>query len=239
MTSIADPDDEQSAAASQIGLGVTVAGTRGHVLLGRDQDTIAVWQVSATGARSGAWTGALTDRAWARSALTLVERRAPAGLDRDADAAVLCALGETAGVSVPDPYLEHWVDLRHALDEVADVRRELAAAVDAYGASPTTGTPTPLSYALDLPSEPLPTDTSAALAALGLQLPLTEHRKPASADAHGKAMVLAGLLRWWSDTETSRVRRTYLRPHGGPTPRPLPPRWLSHLQAVFTAAFDL
>jgi hypothetical protein len=62
--------------------------------------------------------------------------------------------------------------------------RDLATAPS--GASPTTGTPTPLTYGLDLRPEPLPTDTSAALAALGLQLPLAEQRQPASADALGK-----------------------------------------------------
>ena len=67
------------------------------------------------------------DPAWARTALSLVERRAVAGLDPDTDMAVLD--GRPPGRSpLPGQYAENWINLRRALLEVAEIRSALAQA---------------------------------------------------------------------------------------------------------------
>jgi hypothetical protein len=217
-------------------LRISVAGTRGHVTLAAVAGTVAIWQLSATGTPTGAWTGDTGDGQFARTALTLVERRAVAGLTPESDLAILEALARVAEAEVPKVYADHYVDVGAALREVAEVRVALAVAAAEHAGK---GKLQPLAYVYDLPQRGPPDQLTAALQMLAMRLPASDDRGPAASEALAKSMLLGAATRRWEDTESARLRRAYLRGHGGPTARPLPSGWLAHLEEVYRVPFDL
>lgn len=207
-------------------------------MLGVAGDRLAIWQTSPTGYKSGAWTfDRPPDRAQARLALALVERRAVAGTDRDEDLRILRQLTDAADVPFPTARAEHWVDLRRVHLEIAAVRDELDKAVE-NSQHTATAKPQPLAYHYDVAVDPLPADLTDALAFYRLVQPRSD-AEPAAIRALSAANLLGPAVTRWQDTETARLRRDYLRSLGGNAARPLPPRWLGHLTAMYPVTFDL
>jgi hypothetical protein len=234
MTASPAADDE----AATVALGAAIAGIRGHVVLSSSADRIAIWQVTPTGQKSGAWVYSLDDtREQAQRILTLVQRRAIAGTDRDDDITMLRRIAQAAAVSLPSAYAQQWIDLREILAEVVATRQRLSQLVEEHGAK-SAGSLQPLAYTYQIEDVSLPGDALRALAVLGLALPQEGETEPIARTALAKANILGAAIARWVDTESARLRRTYLRQEGGSSARPLPPEWLSRLTAVYTAPFD-
>lgn len=219
---------------------------RGHVLLASLEGRLAVWQVSPAAVRSGAWAFDLpVDATQARALLSLIERRALAGLDRDDDWAVVSELGRIAGVAIPATYRDAWVDLAQVHLEVAHAREELARVLrerrrEAKQRTPSEGGASlaALTYTYPVSSEPWPRELPEALHAAQLALPISP-AGPAERAALGKALLLHAAHERWADTESVRLRREWLRDVPGPHPRTLPPRWQERLTASYEAVLEL
>lgn len=234
MTFSSSADDETASVA----LGAAIAGIRGHTALGSSADRIAIWHVTPTGQKSGAWVyGRDESREQARTILTLIERRAIAGTDQDEDVTLLRKIAKSGGVSLPTAYTEHWIDLRVIFAEILGTRQRLGQLVKEHSAE-ATGSLQPLAYTYQLDASPLPDDPLRALTVLGLAPP-PEGSEPSARTALAKASILSAAIARWADTESARLRRTYLRQEGGPSARPLPPTWHSRLRTLYGAAFSL
>ncbi len=219
-----------------------VAGAKGYVVFGHPAPgapgPVAIWQLSATGYRGGAWVFDLDDvtAAFAAQMLSVAERRVVAGVgEMGEDAALLQALASRAGVALPDVYWNQRLDLSTATGEVSQERAHLEQAITDYRAT-TKKAAAPLSYKREVPQA-----TSTALQDL---LEAHKRRPPATeaaaaAEALGKAYLLQSLVELWSDTEAARVRRKYLHEPQGKVPRPLPPSWMARHRDVYAAVLDL
>lgn len=214
----------------ETGVGDLVSGTRGHTVLVRQDDRLALWTVAPSGQRTGAWvveTGLTRDRA--RQLLTLLERRVLAGSDRQADVAAAETMAGAAGVALPTALTDAWLDVFEAIEEVAETRRELASA----GARAKSKPPV---YRFDLAD--LPPDIDGALGRLRLTNP-GMGAEPAAAAALATCRLLEAAVQAWQETESARLRRKVMHQFGGAAVRPLPPRWLSKLRQAYPIRIDV
>jgi hypothetical protein len=195
-----------------------------------DQDTVAIWHVSAEGIACGAWVwpwpSAPED---ARRAVGLIDGRLLVDVTPESAIDLAAELADLAGVAAPEitrPRLRR-VTPGWLLSEVAGFHSQLQKAFeDAVAAR--SGKLVPLDLAL-LP-EGLEGDVSTQLSALGLQRP--SGVSPVAAHALGTANLVKGLIRLWREAEKQRMRRSYLRSSGDA--RPLSEEWLSALRDAAT-----
>lgn len=227
VRSVVTQDDEFEAPA---GTGVVlVAGTKGHVVFGRAADTFALWTVAPSGQRTGAWVEHINlGRDRAAQLLTVVERRVIAGIDRSADLDVLRLLADAADVEVPDSLADCWLDLFDAADEIQQVRQQLTEAQPSKTKPPE--------YRFQLTD--LPRIVDAALQQLQVVAPRGGGGQAAD-QALAQCYLLGALVEAWQETERARLRRKALHHLGGPTPRPLPERWLARLTQAGPIRIDV
>ena len=217
-------------------LGDYVPGVVGHAVLvaGKDHtgaESVAVWQVGATGQPTGAWIVSLDTTAHQGTALRLlgiVRRRAVIGWDSDVAGDALHRLAIMADVPAPAGWEETAVYLPDVLTEIADHRRACTDAVARYRA--TTGPKSkvlPLTWHRDVPTGAMSLAELAALAGLPLL--------GISSEVVDRVLQLSRLVAWtaqlWQETEQVRLRRRYLVDEFGPA-AVLPPRWLTRLRAA-------
>ena len=211
------PQVDQDEAREDIGDDL-VTGTRGHVVFGRADDRLALWTVAPSGQRTGAWVeDTKLRRERAAQLLTLVEGRVVTGVDQQADLDAVQLLADAAKVALPAGLGATWLDLFDALGEVAEVRRQAAK----------TKPP-----AYRFPLDGVPPNVAAALRHLKVAAPVTG-AEPAAAEVLAKCWLLEAAVQAWRETEVARLRRKGLHQLGGPTARPLPPRWLGRLQKAY------
>jgi hypothetical protein len=210
--------------------GDVVAGAHGHAVVVRMDDRLALWTVAPGGQRTGAWVEDVgMDPNRAKQLLTLLERRAPVGADRGADAGAAKTLADAAGVTLPTALTNAWLDIFEAIDEVVEIRRELALAAVATKGKPPT-------YDVDL--DGLPRDVTGALGRLQLSNPGLG-AEPAASAALATCRLLEAAVQAWQETESARLRRKALHQFGGRAVRPLPPRWLSKLRQAYPVRIDV
>jgi hypothetical protein len=221
-------------------VGDYVSGVVGHAVLvtGRNHhgaESVAVWQIEATGQPTGAWILALDapDRAaTARRLLGVVQRRSVFGWDDDAAGFAMACLAELAEVVAPSGWKHTAVHLPDVLTEIADQRRRHAEAVTTYAARGGSKSKiAPLSWDSDVPADTASLPALAAFAGLPLL--------GISCEVVDRVLQLTRLVGWtarlWQDTEKARLRRRYLDDEFGPG-SVLPPRWLAQLRAAAHSA---
>ncbi|TWG24472.1 DUF6218 family protein [Actinoplanes teichomyceticus] len=203
-------------------------GVRGHAVLvlgpgPDDQESLAIWTLSALGAATGAWILPLADLDSARllRIMHMVRGRCLIGWTEDAATE---ALGEIEAL-LPAEMIARLRAGRLAIpDLVAEIREHrvhYSEELTAYSAS-TSSKLAPLKWARELPDEADEADV------------LTRRPAYAANPAAAVALTLAGTLRQvidlWRETEEARYRRPYLRSLG--ELQILPPRWVGRLRAA-------
>lgn len=129
------------------------------------------------------------------------------------------AAGRAALAGFPELDLPRWVDSAGTLGAVTVAIDELQVSYEKQAAS-AKGKLTPPSW----PTPPAPLDLEATPAVTGS----TDARVARAMQA---ARWWARLCSTWSDVETERLKRSYLRRHGGPDARPLPVQLLPAARA--------
>ncbi|MFC7613735.1 DUF6218 family protein [Actinokineospora soli] len=192
----------------------------GHVVLCRDDESLALWQVSADGLATGAWVVPV-DEAFGDSAgwlLSCCAQRAVVDVDVEPALGLMGELRKAAGVAGPPPRA---VRLGDALGEIADLRAACAEAVaERKGANA-------VEWPFDLPDAPA--DLAGFLAVAGLPLPRAD--RPVAADALARCAVVGWVVQRWKETVTAVRRRSYLQDLVSPAL--LPPRWEAALCDAF------
>jgi hypothetical protein len=214
------------AAGHSDGLGGDV---RGHAVLALQEDRLALWTLTATGQRSGAWVEAERLRPErARALLTLVERRLIVTAKESTDGCPVELLAEVADVRLPETLIALRTSVFDLFREISGVRQELAGLTTAASSKG-------LDYRLVL--DGLPGEESAALVHLGA-VPLVGP-EPVTTTVLRRCQLVALAAQAWEETEGVRLRRKALLDHGGPTARALPEDWLDRLRRAGSQRIDV
>jgi len=223
-------DDGQNAELTQLlapGSAVLTAG-RGD----DDVESLAVWQISATGAPTGAWVVPCAETfgspVVARRLLSVIERRAVAVVQAELVESWLEQLTTAGGIEASVAWWKGQLfSPATAFAETVDRRRRYAATVSA--AREDGKSITALEWAHDLPDD-TPVDDFAALQGIaGIRC---APGSPVVSDVLTVARTLRWLVSVWAETEQVKSRRRYVRAEHG-DPDQLPPSWL---RAVRTAS---
>lgn len=192
----------------------------GHVVLCRDAESVALWQVSADGLATGAWVVPAAE-AFGGAAGWMVSccaQRAIVDVDVDGGLRLLGELREAAGVADGPVRAVSLVD---GLAEIAEIRQRCAAAVASRkGANP-------VEWPFDLPEAPADLAGFQAVA----RLPPPRADRAVAADALLRCAVVGWVVQRWKETVTAVRRRAYLQELAAPSL--LPPRWEARLCEAF------
>lgn len=193
---------------------------------GRSQ--VAVWQVNFAGVACGAWLLDARSKEHALAILGLCDRRAVIE-DGPSSVQLILELADKAGVEVPETMMkERLASLDTLLSATAAARCAHSEAVAAYGRSEGKKL-TPLAWRTALPHS---LD----------QLRAGQYRGWAgdgcAPHAFGVSVLSRQLVRLWTETETARVRRKYLREQFGPA-QVLPHVWRDAALAAYATPFEL
>lgn len=212
-----------------------VEGVTGHVILveGPDENgsaAVGLWHVSTTGQPVGAWVRRTADLrndpTTADELLRLTSHRAVFGWDTTTSDRLLTSLAAWAGWAEPPRPVP--VLLGEVLAEIAEHRRAHAAAVAEHQAV-SKSKPASLKWPHEVPSVGSWSEFVAAT-----RLPRPQARSEVAAEALHLVRGLAWAVELWHETETARVRRSYLVDRFGPAAE-LPPRWLARLREAHAA----
>lgn len=203
--------------------------TRAPAVIAVREDSVAVWLVDLAGAPCGAWVWTRLDNLMARRVLAVLDRRALIAVDPIESVASVCATAELASVRITEESLfDRICSIPELLMETSAARAKIEAAVkdeaDVHGKKLA-----PMKWSRPVPSE-VSNDVTSLLAQSGVaQLADSREALP---------LQISRLARWaiglWTDTESKRVRRSYLRLRFGPS-RPLPATW----RRAVTRAYEL
>ncbi|MGW5052422.1 DUF6218 family protein [Actinokineospora sp. NPDC004072] len=193
----------------------------GHVVLCRDDEFVAVWQVSADGLATGAWVVPVAE-AFGEAAGWLVSccaQRAVIDVDTRDAVGTLNELRAAAGVGGAQPRVVSLVD---GLAEISAIRTACAEAVaerkQAKG----------VEWPVDLPAA-APTDLDGFRELARLPRPRAD--REIAAEALLRCALVGWVVQRWKETVTAVRRRSYLQELA--VPALLPPRW----EAVLCDAF--
>lgn len=194
--------------------------------LGRSQ--VAVWQVNFAGVACGAWLLDARSKELALAILGLCDRRAVIE-DGPSSVQLIMELADKAGVEVPETMIkERLASLDALLSATAAARRAHTEAVAAYGRSEGKKL-APLAWRTEVPSS---LDELRAGQYRGWA---GEGRAP---HAFGVSVLSRQLVQLWTEAETARVRRKYLREQFGPA-QVLPDVWRDAALAAYATPFEL
>lgn len=220
-----DPSaDARAAELSEQAQRAYLHGIRGFAVLGHAVGELAVWGLAISGERGWAaveYGDVTPDRA--RALLSVIERRALVGIDRDADLEAIRRLAAVANIAVPSEVEASWLGVLEMFGDVAEVRASIAAA----GGH--------LSYNRSLPDAG--GDVEQVLADLRLVPPRPE--SATACQALAVCVLISAAVGAWDDTEIARVRRSSLHGVGGPRARAVPDRWFSALTRAYSTTFEL
>ncbi|EWT04643.1 hypothetical protein N864_10640 [Intrasporangium chromatireducens Q5-1] len=193
---------------------------------GRSQ--VAVWQVNFAGVACGAWLLDARNKEHALDILALCDRRAVID-DSPSSVQLILELADMARVEIPEAVMkERLASLDGLLSATAAARRAHAEAVVAYGKSEGKKL-APLAWRTEVPPS---LD----------QLRPSQYRgwagKGTAPHAFGMSVLSRQLVQLWTDTETVRLRRKYLREQFGPA-QVLPEAWRDAALAAYATPFGL
>ncbi|GGS40842.1 DUF6218 family protein [Actinokineospora fastidiosa] len=193
----------------------------GHVVLCRDDDFVALWQVSADGLATGAWVVPV-EEALGDAASWMVgccAQRALIDVDPAGGVEILGELRKAAGVEGAAPRVVSLVD---GYREIVGIRAACAEAVAERKQAKAVEWP------VDLPEE-APTDLRGFQELARLPRPRAD--REVAAEALLRCAVTAWVLQRWKETVTAVRRRSYLQELA--VPALVPPRWEAELCAAF------
>ncbi|KGN38942.1 DUF6218 family protein [Knoellia aerolata] len=201
-------------------------GQRGRAFatLSSHKETIAIWLIDFSGELCGAWILDATTKQQAQTALSILDRRAIIENPQGGARATLERLARTGEIPV------HELPGRFAL--LADLHQAIQAARATYErAAAAHGDTTDTRMTPAWPT-PLP-DTLADDSPRAARLWSGEGPAP---EAFVAAATARYLIRMWSETESLRVRRSYLREQFGDA-QLLPPAWCDAALTAYDEPF--
>lgn len=188
---------------------------------------LAIWLIGLTGEPCGAWILDATEEGAALTAMNILDRRALVEREPGDAQGILEDLAQRIGIAAPTT-TDRCASLTHLLEATEAARvayQEFTAQPSATARSKRAA----LSWPTPLPKMLTETESSVRRA---------WSRAGDPPDAFRLAISANRLMQLWAETESTRVRRTYLREEFGEA-QPLPEGWRAAALAAFDEPFDL
>lgn len=202
---------------------------RGPIIVGMHAGQAVIWQIDLLGTPCGAWVKPYEGSSTARELLAKCDRRAIVTTNPVGAVNLLVEWAKDGDVPVDQADLRTRIcSIPTLLDEVAKARHTYTTEVRDKEQREGKRLAA-LNWEVDIPGQ-VPTTFQALLDCASVN---THTASPEVARVLITARLAQWAIRTWTNTESIRVRRPYLREPFGPA-QPLPPSW----RAAVTSAYD-